>query len=330
MNINVINTDNLENNMTIVPDAEKPSGYMVYWKLAGTLSRATVCEALANAGVDAKHNPPDVGDTKSIKRALEAVRSRRSSTLVRKMGKTGGFSLVDERSDLLDLELIKDDSDQAYEVKVNASLNKHEDGSVSLRITPKDHPRADDIRREFEAQRGLLHCGTDLSQWLSVKIIPAVYGVNGRERGGFYLLHGEDSVNLFRKIAEALHAVSTFGSDKRLLNGAKLYMVPIVYSADLVDTVVDSLASEVEELAGALNEEATSNTLTLRGWEGKRKLVLAQESRISRFAEVLGDSFESLVTKLEEIRGVIGYQEARLDAAGDDDSAPNDVDVTAV
>ncbi|MDB5716178.1 MAG: hypothetical protein JWO15_3575 [Sphingomonadales bacterium] len=314
----MINEDT--HSITLVPDAVaigKSVGLQVHWRLAGTVEKDVFNAALSKVLPD-HLLPGNSKDGKYLKRALETIRESRSANLVRKVG-GDKFSIVHETRDLLDLDLIGE-HDPAYSVTLNADLVNNPDGSQSIKVTPEDHPQAKAIKEEFERQRMLYHSGTDLSQWLTIKIINHVNGVSGRDRGGFYFIPAGEDTARFQEIMEVLHAVSTFDSSGRLLAGIKIYAIPAVLSDNMAEAVVDSITDECEQMAAEINEKINEASLTTRGWNGQRKVIIEMSNKISKFGNLLGVGFDNLLSKINELENGIGYLEAKM-ASEDEASA---------
>jgi hypothetical protein len=299
-------------NVTLVPDAKpdgKNVGMQVFWRLTGNIDQEAFDTALS-AILPTSLLPAKSRTDKYLKRALEAVRGSRSSNLVRKV-EEGKFSIVKETRDLLNLEL-EGEHDSAYNVTVNACVVTNPDGSQFVKITPEGHPQAEEIRSEFERQRMLYSTGSDISQWLTTKVINHIDGVSARERGGTYFLLSQDSVAKFNEIAEAMKSVSKYDSSGRLIEGIKVYRIPCIMNDDLAESVVDSITEEAEALLLAVNEKVEEDDMTLRGWAGQRREILKLQSKVSKLGNVLGVGFDNIFKNIEEVNTSIGYLEAKL------------------
>ncbi len=304
------------NPLILVPDgvAGKSLGLQAFWRLAGTLNKDALDQALLTV-LPKKLLPGVSGDTKYLRRAVESVRPSRSSNLVRKLSQGKGFAMVSENREALDLEeamLGDKDPEDAYEVGFDAKIVTHDDKSTSLKITPSDHPLAAQVRVQFEAQKGLYHVGTDISQWLTQKIIPYCNGVCGRDRGGFYYIPAGEDVARFEAIASVLRTMSSFDANGRMLNGVKVYTIAAIYSENLAEAVVDSLVEETEQLYADVETKMHEGDLGLRGWAGQRKILLNMHTKINKYAELLGVGLEDLTTKLNDLTNGIGCLEASL------------------
>jgi hypothetical protein len=140
-----------------------------------------------------------------------------------------------------------------------------------------------------------------------------VNAVNYRERGGVYIIPPGEDIARFEAVANALKEVSVFDSNGRLLEGAKIYMLPVVASENLQEAVIDSLMEDLEELANDIMHKVTENKLTLRGWAGQRKEILAMYAKFKKFGEFMGVELTDLTSKLENLENSIGVLEASLE-----------------
>jgi hypothetical protein len=230
------------------------------------------------------------------------------------------MSLVSEDANQIDLEDLEkrlsklDDEDNiedpkdAYQVRLTAKVTK--DGNLS--VTPTDHPQAARLKEEFELQKQLFSASVDISQWLSTKVMPLLNAANYRDRGGVYILSPGEDIARLEGIANALHSISQFDANGRLLSGCKLYTVPVVAGENLQEALIDSLMEDLDSLTADISEKVTENKLSLRGWASCRNTVLAVATKFKKFETFMGISLETLTERLEELNNNIGGMEASL------------------
>lgn len=299
--------------MVIVPDLKpntEKAGAMIHWRLTGSVSQELLLNKLSEILPD-NMMPTESGSEKYLRRAFDAIVINRNSDLVRKVKNKGGFSLVREDNSQIDLEKLTDAEKEAYSVDLTARVVS-ENGQEVLKITPESHPQAQALRNQFELEKTLFSASVDISQWLSVKVMGLVNAVNYRDRGGVYVIPPGEDLARFNEIKEALHSVSQFDSNGRLLSGCKIYTIPVVSSENLQEAVIDSLTEDLDALVTDIVAKVNENKLTLRGWAGQRKLILAMHAKFKKFEEFMGCSLEFITEKLSDLEINIGVMEASL------------------
>lgn len=309
--------DTTNNEVVLVPDAEPSEhlGLQVHWRLSGVVEIDKFHQALKSINLPEHLYPGESGDTKYVRRALEQMHDNKHRNLVRRLDKKAGFSLVAERAEALDLDEDIDeggDPVDAHEIKMTAKVIKHPDGSTSLKVTPADHPDAAALRTEYERQRTLYHCGTDLSQWLTQKIIPYCNGLSGRDRGGFYYIPAGEDVTRFEAIVSMLKAVSNYGIGNRLLSGFKIYLTPAIMADSVVEAVVDSLIEETDKVCDDLDKKLEAESIGLRGWATQQDVARDLEKKVAKYSKLLNKNFDDLTERLSDLRAGMGVVEAKL------------------
>lgn len=321
-------TDLNEDKIVVLPDAEPSDklGLQVHWRLSGYIEQNVFHAALDAIRLDTKLYPGKSNDTKYLKRAMEQLHNNKRRNLVRRLGDNkAGFSLVQEKAEALDLDNEVDDNSDpidAHEIKLTAKVVTDESGTSNyLKITPENHPDANALRTEFERQRTLYHCGTDLSQWLTTKIIPHCNGLSGRDRGGFYYIPAGEDVKRFERILKAIRNVSTYGQGNRLINGFKVYTVPSIKADSVIEAVMDSLIEETDRLCDDLDSKITEEKLTHRGWAGQQQRAFEHEKKIKKYAKLLDHEMSDLTGRLTDLQATMGILYAKMETKYNEEKA---------
>lgn len=297
------------------PTLQKQLGIQVHWRLTGSIEKEVLHNALETI-LPKNCLPSKVGNARHLRRAFDALRQgRRRRQLVRQLGsQKHGFSLVEEIPEALDLEELEQTTDtdplDSHEVKLTAKVLE----SGDLSITPKDHPLADDLRAEYEKQKLLYQCGTDLSTWLTTKVIPYCNGVSGRDRGGFYYIPAGEDVERFQKVNEVLSKVSVLTPSGRLVQGFKLYSVPVAFSESVLEAISDSIIEETDKLCDDIESKLKENSnMALRGLATQQARIINHEKKLKKYTQLLKTEFTDLSGRLQDLQTCLGVAQAKLE-----------------
>ena len=301
-------------NVVIVPGANSEKcSIQVHWRLAGEIPQQEFDDALQRAGVPQRLLPSPPGDAVVLKRAMVAVKSG-NRDLVRALNHKGGFSLVHEDPEALDLELeeLENSPKNAHKVALTAKVERRAD-CVQPVFSPPDHPLVSLVTAEFNRQRGVYNCSTDLSVWLTQKIIPYCNGLSGRERGGFYYIPEGESVKRFQQMEEIVSSFSLMrqtGSQSKLLNGIKFYKVPVMSTPDAVEAIIDSLVDECDKVCDEIGERLDDHhsgkkEFRNRGIAKVQTQAKNIKKKVELYSNLLGDSLDDLKDRIDEVSGAI-------------------------
>jgi len=328
---------NALDNLVVVPDGDKEKlGIQLHWRLAGEIPQEELNQSLLNAGLPSYLLPTPPGDGVVLKRAMLALK-RSNRDLIRSLSRQGGYSLVQEDASALDLEKnggdeydpaapdkVEDDlpQKQSHTVSLTAKVVTENLGSGSsstqLRISPLDHPLASLLAAEFDRQRGVFECSSDLSVWLTQKIVPHCNGLSARERGGFYYIPAGEDVRRFLDIASSVEQLSVkTGPYNKLEKGVKFYKVPAMMSGDVVEAMLDSLIDECDKVCDSISEridEHNSGKKAFRkkGLRAHQDQAKQMSAKVKKYAKLLDTSLDDLHSRLEEVTGAIVTAELSL------------------
>ena len=92
------------NNLVVVPDGDSEKlGIQLHWRLAGEFDQEVMNAALRATGLPAHLFPTPPGDAIALKRAMSVLKTG-NRDLIRSLARSGGYSLVKENPEALDLE----------------------------------------------------------------------------------------------------------------------------------------------------------------------------------------------------------------------------------
>jgi len=310
-------------NLVVVPDGDKDKlGIQLHWRLASELPQEETDDALIAAGVPKELLPAAPGDGVVLKRAMSVIKGG-NRDLIRSLHRSGGYSLVKENAEALDLEKHVDvdaalvDEEKSHQVSLTAKVIKDGDSS-RLNLSPADHPLASLLRAEFDRQRGVYECSTDLSVWLTQKIVPHCNGLAARERGGFYYIPAGEDVRRFTAIADVVEKLSLkSGAHNRLLRGVKFYKIPAMMSGDVVEAMLDSLIDECDKVCDSVAEridEHNSGKKVFRkkGLKAHQDQAKQMNAKVKKYAALLDTSLDDLHSRIDEVTGAIVTAELSL------------------
>ena len=291
---------------------------------AGSVSVDKITEALSNHGVPTKYHPVKPSKNVCLKRAMKSLADNRM--LIRPLPKCDGYSLVEEKPEELDLTSA---GSIAHTIELTVKL----DNNGNLEFTPVNHvvvPIVEaEMNRHYNEEGGLLHCGTDLSTWMSSTIMPWVNGISTRKRGGsYYVTKGKNLDNL-RKVVDALHSISSFTTHTRTIlgkniginkvhKGGLIVLKPEVTSVDSISIFMDSIISEcdsaIDELAAGLSDKKVNTA----GVKSRKLIVSGMMEKIKHVEELLQTNLEDVRARIDEVSvGIEVAEFAMLDKSRD-------------
>lgn len=322
--------EHITDNIIVVPDGDTNKlGLQLHWRLAGELPQELLNAALKAHGLPDSLHPSIAGDGIVLKRAMGLVKAG-NRDLIRSLSRSGGYSLVKENASALDLERQETDDptapdqpeegeqqQESHKVSLTAKVVKSGDSST-LNISPADHPLANLLRAEFDRQRGVFECSTDLSVWLTQKIVPYCNGLPARERGGFYYIPAGEDVRRFTAIANVVEELSLkVGPYNQLVTGVKFYKTPAIASGDVVEAMLDSLIDECDKVCDSIGEridEHNSGKKKFRnkGLKAHQEQAKQMGRKVKQYAKLLDTGLDDLHDRINEVTAAVVTAELSL------------------
>lgn len=283
------------------------SDYLPVSRLFGALQHCNVPESVW---------PPIPSPHRCLERAVHSLKGPRS--LIRPLAKIKGWSLVLEDTAHLDKDT-EEDGVSSHTVDLTCKLDKEGD-SITLKITPSNHPAADHIRKEFERhQEGLFKCSQDLSQWFSRVIIPWCAGVPTRARGGSYYIMKGEPLDKVRKVAKALDLASRISNSplkvgdfminrQTVMQGGKIILKPEIASVQAIEIVIDNLVAECDRVCDQIEEDIHTD-LGKRALASRRQQTRETLNKLSTYEKLLDTNLVDVRERLNELQNGIGVME---------------------
>lgn len=270
--------------LDIGPDGDSNAlGLQVHWRFVGELPQDDVIDALIEAGLPEELLPASPGDGIMLRRAMSAVKKG-----------------IPKRKTALTATVVKS-------VKEGSRLV----------CTPADHPLAEQLIKEYNHSRTVFECGTDLSVWLTQKIIPYCNGLSGRERGGFYYIPPGEDAQAFGKIVKAIEALSTTeGEHRTLTKGVKFYQPKLVMSEELLESMIDALVDECDKMCETIElkvaEYNSSKSARDRGVQTLQAMADCMDRKIRMYTTLLGISLDDLHERIKNVSDAVFVTEVAV------------------
>ena len=265
-------------------------GAIVWWRLGGQLPLDKLEEAWDEAGQDSALLPKNPSPVESMTRAVRSLQSRRQ--LARPLGGRKGWALVTENP--------TQDDDLEYETVAKVFL----DGDKHLQIQA-DPELTCKVQDAYNYCRTTL-AATDVSLWLSSKLIGYVKAIKLRDTGGIYFIPRQHMA-IFRKWAGLLRGVSDH----------VIYEVPALQSDEAVEAIMAALMVEADGEITAMETELDTEDLGKRAIRTRETKCEALRAKLETYAELLGVSMEATNDRLEAVQATL--VEATLVNEGDSD-----------
>lgn len=293
----------------------------LYSSQAGYLNIKDTISSLKSSGIPTKLLPPEPGNSVALKRAVEDAAKGNKNRRVESKGKFGKavYSIINIDRENIDLEESTGKGIADSEVSVRVEENGV--GGESLVITPNDHHQADYIRQRYEYHREHFKAPEDLSKWLSQKVMPSAE-LRAISRpghgGGLYYVPKGPGFDLALKLRDALNTMSTFDSNKQLVNGVKLYVQPVFTQfSDCVDALTDAMLDDFEKVTDGINSyltdfESGDINVRFKGLETKAKEAANLRKKLENFSKACGLSLDDLTPRIKAIETRISMAEVVL------------------
>lgn len=315
---------------------------------AGDMPVERLFTALRDNDIPEKVWPSLPSNNRCLERALSSLRSKRS--LIRPLPGGGGWSLVLEAADRLDLnecawEMVpaameetmavsyggKETPRTAHTIELTCRMEKQKDVSAvsCIRVTPEEHPSVPLIKQEFERYRGedeqtgLFKCSQDLSQWFSQTIVPWCRGVATRSRGGSYYIMKGQYLDRIRRVCNALDQASEVSSRNLMVSGqlislhkvhcgGRIVLKPEIPTTAAVEILIDNIIDESDKACDQLAVGLTDGTMGQRALSTRRTQAEDALQKLEEYETLLDTNLVDVKARLEEVRAGVGMAELRL------------------
>lgn len=279
--------------LIVVNVADGTAGRIVYGKLKGTVEVDTLADAWEEKGLpkDLLPNPPTL--EYALRRAFHELGAKRM--LVRPLGDdVDGYALVHESVSSAEL---------SHAQELTGEIVKGANGERELRLTPDDHPFADQVRRRYlEAQDEL--DTTLFSNWFWTKIPPWVAAVCHRLKGGMYFVPRHRLADWY-KVVEAVQEVS----EHRIFN------IPAMYCDEAIEAILDAVTTEAEEMTKKIDAElksaqAGAKEMGARAMHNRVALCDAAAEKLEAYEDLLGAKLDAIQERVADLQAQ--YTQAAL------------------
>lgn len=274
----------------------------VKWK--GSEDVDKVRKAFEAHGIDDRFMPEPPTPSIALKRAVQSVFKGHLFN-VSSIGKGAGWSVSVKDTDALakhlasglDINAMADASKKAWALKMTCNVVKEGD-STTIRISPPDHPAAENVRQAYAYHSGRVVFSEDISVLFSVKVLSAAH-VSGRGQGDTWFVLKGDGLELVRKFSEAVRDVSSYNDDGSLTNGGKITLLPKIAVSGVLESVIDNMIEDadraIEKMQGDMDkmgERALSSRI------GETRKIRAN---LEQWAKLAGRTLPAVTTRLTEV-----------------------------
>lgn len=255
------------------------AGAIIWWSLRGELALPALETAWTAANFDAKLLPKGPTVAECMARSARACQSKRF--LARPLSGRRGWALVAETPTY--------SGDLAYAT----AAKMHLDDCKSLQIDGADDSLHQTLKMSFAHHKAMLSA-TDVSMWLSARLIPRVEAVKLRTTGGVYFVPRQHLMT-FRAWAQVLRDVSDHA----------VYEVPALQSDEAVAAILAALIAEADTEIDALETELDTEELGSRAIKTREAKCEALRRKLETYADLLGVSVAQTNVRLGNVRAAL-------------------------
>lgn len=263
--------------LIVVADANL-AGAIFWWTLSGNISVERLHSAWVAAGFDENLLPSPPTPYEALNRAMHAFQTKR--VLARPLGGRKGWALVEESP--------TSEGGLEYTTQAIARLIEGELVVEDLGILPPDQ-----IQDRYEYFRHTL-TPTDVSMWLSTKLVGLVHAAKLRPTGGVYFVP-YNHVAVFKSWAKLLREVSDH----------MVYEVPALKSDEAVEAVLAALIAEADKEISAMETELDMEDLGPKALRTRGARCDSLCNKLEAYKGLLGRGLENTQTRLEHLQATI-------------------------
>lgn len=275
--------------IAITDDIVETAGCVVWWRLSGSLALETLQSAWEAAGHDMALLPKQITPSEALSRTMR--QHQRKHVLARPLGRYKGWALVSE--DVTDGEL-------DYEVLCKAHL----DSDKRVVVEADDENLVFAITDAYHAHRDILSA-TDVSIWISGRLIPQVQAVKLRDTGGVYFVP-RDNVTTFVAWAGLLRNISDH----------VVYELPALRSEEALEAILVAVVTEADKELAAMEGELDMDELGVRALHTRERRCETVRAKITTYEHLLDQGMEDMQDRLGSLQAAI--VEAAILAETDD------------
>ncbi len=248
------------------------AGSIVWWRLSGDTNMEDLEQVWGAAGLDPALLPKKVTPAEALARAMRG--KQRQRTLARPLSGRRGWALVAETPHDEDLEY-KTLCTGRVEKNGTLHLNHGADGVIR-----------DEIRVAYEEALDTL-TATDVSLWVSQRLVGRVKAVKLRDTGGIYFIpRGEMAT--FRGWMGALGEISDH----------QIFEVPALRSEEAVEAILDAVTREADQEIGTIEEDLDCEDLGKRALRTRERRCDGIRAKLKTYEQLLGRSMDAMQARL--------------------------------
>ncbi len=263
--------------IAITDDIVETAGCVTWWRLSGSLPLETLQSAWGAAGHDDRLLPKQTTPAEALARAVRQHQSKR--VLARPLGGRRGWALVNE-----------DATDDGLDYQVLCKAHVEEQRIV---VACDDDALRRKIEDAYVAHRAALSA-TDVSMWISGKLISQVQAVKLRDTGGVYFVPRDN--------------VATFVGWAGLLRGISdhvVYELPALRSEEALEAIMVAVITEADKELAAMEEELDMDDLGVRALRTRERRCEAVRFKIATYEHLLGQGMEDMQDRLGALQASI-------------------------
>lgn len=219
--------------LVVVEAGEQETGAVVYWSLSGDMNYTNLETAWAAQGLDPKWLPRKTSPKVALR---EAAKSLENSERFCGEHPDGGWAIKGKKTSVIDTP---NGQVVANPLLCRIFLNQENkltgSGPIASQVAAQARAAYDTSLATVEGA----------STWLVDIVGARLVGTALRPTGGFYFVPKAQKSNL-EKFKQAIMSVSSH----------KVYCIPAMHSADMVEAVLDALVREVSDAVKAAEEAA--------------------------------------------------------------------------
>jgi hypothetical protein len=151
---------------------------------------------------------------------------------------------------------------------------------------------------------------TDVSGWISGRLLPYVNAVSLRASGGIYFVPAGHAVDTWRRMVETLRTVSQH----------VVYEVAALHTRTAVTAILAAVTREAEDVAVEMEAELIEKDLGVRALRNRVSKLDAVANKVSAYEGLLGSTLDTLRARLEALNTQMAVAIFSAEAAADVES----------
>lgn len=291
-------------NNVIAVEEGMEAGAITWWKMRGDVSCEKLTSAWKEAGFSDELLPWANTPGIALSRALR--KHGKGRQLVRPLDETSSYAIVEEtalRGELTHRTVLS--------VKIGADAKLVFGGSTAVNtpdLTPHDYR----VQMRVEIETDYAHALTtydhsDVSGWISGRLLPYVSAISLRPAGGVYFVPAGHAVETWRRMVETLRSVSQHD----------VYEVAALHTRTAVTAILAAVTREAEDAAVEMEVELIEKDLGVRALRNRVAKLDAITGKVSAYEGLLGSTLDELRARLEALNVQMAAAIFSTEAAAD-------------